>query len=224
MNKPERGELEKALLKALRVNTIWGRIQDNFLSPVQKLIKENADVNATDIEGNPLLSMTLSTVIEDKNIEVKGRLVQMLLEAGADINAKDIEGNPPLSVALMEYYPSVVQILVDAGLKVDDAKLDVNATDLSGRTSLSHAVDKEDTYAVDALLEAGANVNAEDISLAEESENSELKALFQKKGYIKGEGGKRTMKRRSKKSKKNKKKSTKKRHSTRKTRKRRQKR
>jgi ankyrin repeat protein len=222
MNKPVRGELEKALLKALRVNTIWGRIQDNFLSPVQKLIKENADVNATDIEGNPLLSMTLSTVIEDKNIEVKGRLVQMLLEAGADINAKDIEGNPPLSVALMEYYPSVVQILVDAGLKVDDAKLDVNATDLSGRTSLSHAVDKEDTYAVDALLEAGANVNAEDISLANSSKNSELKDLFQKKGYI--EGGKRTMKRRSKKSKKNKKKSTKKRHSTRKTRKRRQKR
>ena len=188
MNKPERGELEKALLKALMGNTIWGSIQDNYLSPVKELIDKKADVNATDIEGNPLLSMTLRTVIADQNIEVQGKLVKMLLKAGADINAKDIEGTPPLSRALMKCDPSVVQILVDAGLKVDDAKLDVNAKDLSGRTSLSHAVDREDTYAVEALLEAGANVNATDmdgetpLSLAEYSlKNKELIDLFQRK-------------------------------------------
>ena len=103
-------------------------------------------------------------------------------------------------------YTSIVKFLIDKGVNV-------NSSNKMGHTPL-HRSKAENHVAVSSLLLAnGAKQDAMD--------NTGRTPSFWAK---KGEGGKRTIKHRSKKSKKNKKKSTKKRQSTRKTRNRRHKR
>ena len=116
---------------------------------VHCLIEElGADVNATDVDGNPMLFW----IILEENLEI----VRLLVDAGADVNATDaILGRPMLSWAIQDNNPEIVRLLVDAGA-------DVNATDDLGEPMLFRVIQDNNPETVRLLVDAGADVNATD--------------------------------------------------------------
>ncbi len=71
------------------------------------LIKNGAEVNDQDSEGNSLLHLAL----DYDRIE----MVKLLIEHGAKINVKNSEGQRPLAVALAKNYTDMVALLRQHG-------------------------------------------------------------------------------------------------------------
>ena len=111
--------------------------------------EENADVNAKDRDGNPILYWAI--------LRENPEIVQVLVDGGADVDATDRDGDPMLARAISEENPEIVQVLVDGGA-------DVNATDSQGSPMLKEAITEFDNPVekVRILVEAGADVNATD--------------------------------------------------------------
>ena len=131
---------------------------DNAPAEIDKLIKNGADVNAKDKDGNtPLMLASFGSLNSDA--------VKALIKAGANVNAKNNEGLTPLMLAAI-YNPDALKILIKAGA-------DVNAKDNVGDTPLTYAIlkisdmgkanpdmIKKKLDIIKVLIKAGADVNA----------------------------------------------------------------
>ena len=123
-------------------------IRGDFLI-VEALTEAGADVNAKDMEGNPLLYHAIAL---PRGLNV----VDSLIEADVDVNARDIEGNPLLYHAIV--HPrglNVVDSLIGAGV-------DASAKDGQGNPLLYHAIQEGGYNIVQSLIRGGADVNARD--------------------------------------------------------------
>ena len=124
-------------------DAVWG----GRTQAVQTLLDEGADVNAKDVEGNPILREAVW--------RGHAEIVRLLVESGADVNAKDAEGNPILREAVWRGHAEIVRLLVESGA-------DVNAKDTEGNPILREAVWRGHAEIVRLLVESGADVNAKD--------------------------------------------------------------
>jgi ankyrin repeat protein len=112
---------------------------------VQRLIREKADVNATEPDGtSPLHWASYRDDIET---------AQMLVGAGANVNATNDLGATPLWTASLNGSTSMVRLLLEAGANP-------NAALLLGETPLMVAARSGNANVVEQLLVRGANVNA----------------------------------------------------------------
>jgi uncharacterized protein len=81
--------------------------------------------------------------------------VQRGLRQGIDVNVLDPEGHTPLMLASFEGHASMVDVLIQAGAKIDQR-------DSMQRTALFYAASGTNVESVDSLLRAGADVNVKD--------------------------------------------------------------
>ena len=122
----------------------FGKIEELVECVIREL---DADVNATDAGGVPVLYWAIS--------EGRPEIVRALVDAGADVNATDDGGKLVLLRAIREDNPEIVRVLVDAGV-------DANATDYQGNPMLYHAIFADNPEIVRVLVDAGADVDATD--------------------------------------------------------------
>ena len=88
---------------------ICGCLGDASLVYVRQLIKHNANVNATDLEGStPLLTLIRSRSSHARVLDV----ATVLLDAGTDLNKADNRGNTPLMVAVEVQATALVKLLL----------------------------------------------------------------------------------------------------------------
>ena len=114
---------------------------------VELLLKEGANVNATDEDSNtPLILASGSGGLA---------IAIMLLAEGAGVNAVNKDGETALLRAASFRIPEIVEVLIDNGA-------DVNAADKDGMTALMWAANGDDERTVKMLIEAGVNLNAKD--------------------------------------------------------------
>ena len=114
---------------------------------VELLLKEGANVNATDEDSNtPLILASGSGGLA---------IAIMLLAEGAGVNAVNKDGETALLRAASFRIPEIVEVLIDNGA-------DVNAADKDGMTALMWAANKDNERTVKMLIEAGVNLNAKD--------------------------------------------------------------
>ena len=146
---------------------------------VRVLLKEHADVNAT--QGDGATALHWAAHWDDRDA------VQFLIAAGAHVNTSDDEGVTPLSLACLNGSAPVVAVLLKAGANPNLAKLNgetplmtgsltgnvevvklllahsanVNAQEATrGQTALMWAVAKNHPDVVRALIDGGADVKA----------------------------------------------------------------
>lgn len=109
----------------------------------KKLIKNRADVNVKDKEGNTLLAQAV-----DLNSK---ELVQFLLESGADAKLINNEGNAPLHIAARKGLDEVVSLLLP---KSDMKKLNNNR-----KSALYLARENKNFSTAKVLAKAGAKLS-----------------------------------------------------------------
>jgi uncharacterized protein len=116
---------------------------------IQALIKEHADVNATQVDGMTALHWAVHH--DDREI------AELLVRAGASVTAATRYGVTPLSLACTNGDAAIVELLLKAGA-------DANAPVPGGETPLMTAARTGVAAVVKALLTAGAKVDARDES------------------------------------------------------------
>jgi ankyrin repeat protein len=109
------------------------------------LVKEKADVNATESDGTSPLHYA---VYHDDVM-----LVESLLKAGANPSASNKYGSTPLLEAAVWGNPVVIDKLLKAGAEVDQGNAD-------GQTALMTLARTSNIEAAKILIKHGANVNA----------------------------------------------------------------
>jgi uncharacterized protein len=114
---------------------------------VRALIKDHADVNAT--QGDGATALHWAAHWDDR------ATVQLLITAGARVNTADDEGVTPLSLACLNGSSAVVDLLLKAGANPNVAKL-------NGETPLMTASLTGNVDVVKLLLAHSANVNAQE--------------------------------------------------------------
>jgi ankyrin repeat protein len=114
---------------------------------VRALIRDHADVNATQGDGATVLHWAAHW--DDRDT------VQFLIEAGAHVNAADDEGVTPLSLACLNGSGAVTALLLASGANPNLAKL-------NGETPLMTAAFTGNAGVVKLLLAHSANVNAQE--------------------------------------------------------------
>src|SRR5712691_8133112 len=114
---------------------------------VQTLLKQKADVNATDVEGMTALMWAAHW----NNLE----MVQMLLRAGADPKLKSTFDDSALYEACVNGNAAIVDGLLKAGANANSIRGE-------GETALMTAARTGNADAVKALLAHGADVNAKE--------------------------------------------------------------
>jgi ankyrin repeat protein len=159
--RPERKELDKALLAAIR---------DGNHENAQALLDQGADVNARNEMGD--------TALMQAALNADKALMQLLLRRGASVRARGVYDVTPLLRALHD--PSKVQLLLHHGTQIDDRAMvlaamipgsrktlellsrrggNVNAN-VGRYTVLMAAAYSGDLEAATWLVEHGADVNA----------------------------------------------------------------
>jgi ankyrin repeat protein len=130
----------------------------------KSLLARNANPNAVDADGAPLLMAVLmrmqisfhevnsGTISGDQRESETAQIVKLLLDSGATPNAKDKEGNPVLLAAFSRQNPAIVADLIRAGA-------DVNGASSSGSPLIVEAAFSADPKTLQLLLDAGADVN-----------------------------------------------------------------
>lgn len=171
------------------VNAVLNKNVENAKS----LLGRNANPNATDSEGTPLLMAVLLRMEVSANEAVAGKMsgdkrqsetaqiVKLLLDAGANPNAINKEGNPVLLAAFMRQDPNVVADLIRAGASV-------KGTDASGSPLIVSAAFSGNQKIIELMVNAGANVNEQDkkgttpLLVATYKQNWELSKFLIQKG------------------------------------------
>jgi len=117
---------------------------------VKRLIEGGADVNTTDLQGRPILGMTVYFGHYD--------VCKLLIDNGADINVKNAQcGIPALNMAAREGYKEICELLIAHGALV-------NMLDDHGSTALIAATASGDNFVkiCELLLEKRAAVNIQE--------------------------------------------------------------
>jgi uncharacterized protein len=125
------------------VDAVQSRDQDS----VRSLLKQHADVNATQADG----STALAWAAHWDDLET----ANLLLQAGANVNAANEYGATPLSLACENGNAAMVDRLLQAGANPNTALL-------SGETALMTAVNTGNVDVVKLLLAHGADANAKE--------------------------------------------------------------
>ncbi len=159
--RPDRHELDKALLVAIR---------DGDHSKVQGQLDQGAYVNARDDAGE--------TALMQAALNADTEMMRLLLQRGADPNARSLDGLTALVRAVHD--PDKVKLLLDHGARVESPAVVLAATvpgcgrtlglllgrrgdvhaNVGGFTALTAAAVSGDLKSVTFLLERGADVRA----------------------------------------------------------------
>ncbi|KAF3859623.1 hypothetical protein F7725_022022 [Dissostichus mawsoni] len=119
-------------------------------SQLQSLILSGASVNVVAVDSiTPLHEACLRG-----QTQCKEDCVKLLIAMGANLEAYDIYYGTPLHVACANEHTDCVKVLLNAGAKVNAARLH--------ETPLHHATKNKQVEMVEILVEFGANVHARD--------------------------------------------------------------
>lgn len=130
--------------------TLADAVQHGDKQAISSLLKNHADVNATQSDG--------ATALHWAAYENDAETTALLLRAGAKVNARNDLGVTPLALAAQQGGAEVIEQLLKAGAKPNDAINFVNA----GETPLMHAARAGSVNAVKVLAKAGADLNAKE--------------------------------------------------------------
>ena len=157
---------------------------DDFKERLINLLKQGADVNATNDDGET----TVMWAIGYRNIDV----ASLLLENGADVNAIINDHTNNGNTALIEVicvYGNMDNVESNVELLLRQPEIDVNAMNNEGVTALMCASSQGHTEIVRMLLEKGAEVNAPNVHdgetalmAASESGRAEVVSLLLENG------------------------------------------
>lgn len=138
-------ELQDHALQAKNTNLLQAA-KVGALETTKELIKDGANVNCADAEGNSPLIFAAFYGHQD--------CVRLLIDSGADVNQINNWKDKwtALQFACARGHAECVRLLIDSGANIDH----VNN---KGNTALMNAVDTNHITCVRILLEAGANVN-----------------------------------------------------------------
>ena len=151
------------------------KLRKDLNSIISILVKEEADVNAQDNRGTPILYSAASSnnpqaidILASAGANVNARskhnfgtaihiashygwdgVIDRLIEHGANIDRNDREGDTPLHKASAQGWPSTVSKLIDHGLRIDDKNR-------YGETPLHKASIDGGHRAIEQLMERGA--------------------------------------------------------------------
>jgi ankyrin repeat protein len=126
---------------------------ENDKQEVERLLKEGANVNSKNSDGETPLHKAVSA-----------EMAELLISAGADMEAiEDHENFTPLRQASANGALDVVKTLISRGAKVDSA-------DKNGSTALHWAVAFGNLPVAELLLSKGANPNAKAANTCEEGD------------------------------------------------------
>lgn len=141
-----------------------------------RILLDDKELNfSADIKAMPLLIQVI----------VSGKIdVAKLIIDKQDINARDIHGLTALSYAALFGHSSIIKLLIEKGLKVDDKE------NIFKMTALNFAVKAEHYEATKILVESGADVNYTGfdpfgktmLSIAAEDGNNNIVKLLLDKG------------------------------------------
>ncbi|MFH1108355.1 MAG: ankyrin repeat domain-containing protein, partial [Planctomycetota bacterium] len=123
------------------VQTLFDAARDGDADLAASLIRQDADVNATDEERLTPLHVAAFGGQAD--------IIRLLVSAGADVGARDMFGFTPLHAAARDGQLAAVQTLVAGGAEV-------NATDNDGSTAVQVALFMRQQDVVDYLYAHGA--------------------------------------------------------------------
>ena len=159
-------------------NSLLKAVIGSNLETIKELLKQGADVNALNNEGDTPLMLAITNdnfeiisflvdnganinfqnsqtplmlAIKKKNFSV----IKLLMENGADINVKTLKGNTAL-IEATNYKPilEIVKYLIDNGA-------DIKAKTVKGNTALHYARECSDLSIIKLLIDNGADVNAQ---------------------------------------------------------------
>jgi uncharacterized protein len=152
-------------------------IMNPALALIQKLIGKGAKLKVKfDLSGQ-LRPQAADTLLGCAVRAGDEEVVRELIAAGVDIDEKTL-GNPPIVMAISNKHPGVVQLLIDAGARLE-------ALSSIGWTPLTTAVDFSNKEIIEQLLSAGAEPSKKGrasisaFGRAKEKGNPEILALLQ---------------------------------------------
>ena len=148
--------------------------KNNNLEVSENLIKERADPNISDYNGNPPLHFAA------QNGHLK--IIEFLVKNTANINQQDSEGWTPLFFAAYNYKPEAVQLLLQHNA-------DVNHVNEQGHNALISMLERpsqsyyEETIICKQLMKSGTDVNSipiEDLRTITQKKHFEVKFALMK--------------------------------------------
>jgi uncharacterized protein len=164
-----------ALLSAAPPSPVADAAQAGDSDAVRSLLKQAADVNASQADG--------MTALHWAAMRNDGALAEMLLYAGANVKASTrINSYTPLLLAAKNGNVEVMDPLIKAGA-------DINGKTSNGTTALMFAAAAGNADAVNVLIDRGADVNAAEpirgltaVMFAAASDRAPIVALLAKHG------------------------------------------
>ena len=121
-------------------------VQKNNISAVKKLIAQNVDLNAQNVDKENKTALIIAAEYD------RTASVRMLIEADARLDLQSKYGYTALIRAAEYGRTDIARILIDAG-----AKLDLQSK--SGYTALMHAVKRNRGEIIKILVRAGARIS-----------------------------------------------------------------
>ena len=175
-------EGETSLMKAVQLQHSVSP-QDR-LPMIQLLVKNGANVNATDKRGNsPLLLSVVQYMSEAGGIISHPEVVKFLLDQGANVQTTDAQGKTALMMAAVTWKGSleIPQLLIERGIKID-------AQDDKGVSALMIAAEKDKLDLVQLLLAKNGRLDLKDfegataLDYAVDAGHSDVAKLLLSKG------------------------------------------
>jgi ankyrin len=154
-------------------------VVQNDIATVQRLIQENADLNAV-VFGATALHLAAEYG--------QSQIVRLVLEKGANVDPVDNLGRTPLLWAAENGHSDIVQLLVSHGADVnreDAGEWRGPLDEKPAKTSLNYAVAQGNTELARILISSGAKVIRNDIALLQDairSGKSDLVSLLIQQG------------------------------------------
>lgn len=135
---------EKKEKKVVSPTNLFVAIKREDVKTVQEYIQANANIEATDKDGNTPLIYAVRWG--------NPTIINLLLRAKANIEARDNDGNTPLMYAVKRGDPLIVNLLLDR-------KANMEARDKDGKTPIIIATKLGNPEILNLLLGRGANIN-----------------------------------------------------------------